>query len=65
VPATPEIVTEVALGTFHVKVELPPGTMLDGDEEKLEPATVGQGVTFTVACNCIEAQEPAPAAVRV
>jgi hypothetical protein len=46
---TPAIVTLVALGTLQVSVELPPKAIVPGEAEKDEPATVGQGVTLTVA----------------
>jgi hypothetical protein len=65
VPATPEIVTEVAFGTFHVSVEAPPGEIVVGDALKVELATVGQAVTLTLVVRLIEEHAPAPAAVKV
>jgi hypothetical protein len=65
VPATPEIVTLAAFGTFQLRVELPPGLTEVGDALKLEPAAVGHDATVTVVCSWIEEQVPAPAAVKV
>jgi hypothetical protein len=62
---TPEIVTEVAPGTLHESVELPPSAMVPGDEEKEEPAAVGHAATVTVVCSVIGEQPPAPSAVSV
>jgi hypothetical protein len=50
-PATPEIVTLVAFAMFQLKVELPPRAIVVGEAVNDDPATVGHGVTETVACN--------------
>jgi hypothetical protein len=65
VPATPEIVTLVAFGTFHESVELPPGATVVGEAEKDEPATAGQAVTLTVAVMFMAVHVPGPTAVKV
>ena len=59
------MVTDVAFGTLQESVEVPPSTIVEGEDEKDEPATVGQADTVTVVCNCIAAHEPAPLAVNV
>jgi len=65
VPAKASIVTPVALGTFHVRVELPPGAIVEGEAVKIEEPGVGQATKKTVVCNWIEEHAPAPVAVKV
>ena len=55
---TPAMVTDVALGTFQVSVELWPGAMIEGEALNDDPATVGQLVTVTVTSRVVAAQDP-------
>jgi hypothetical protein len=65
VPVTPDIVTLTALGTFHESMDDWPTTMDEGEAEKVDPATVGQVTTATVAVIIIVEHVPAPDAVKV